>query len=66
MSGDLRFSVSLDDLPEAEDDKKPAGAWDIVGGRASVLPGEEVEHAAPEAEPEIQIEYERPGRSPRG
>ena len=61
-SGDLRFSVSLDDLPEVEDEKKPAAGWDHVGGRLSVLPGEiEVEHAAPEAEPNIEIVHVRDG-----
>jgi hypothetical protein len=68
-SGDLRFSVSVDDLPEVEDEKKPAGAaWDIVSGRPSVspfLPGEEALPEAVEAggDPEIEIVYER--SSPR-
>jgi hypothetical protein len=66
MSGDLRFSVSLDDLPEVEHEKKPAGAWDYVGGRANIFSGGiEVEHAAPEAEavPEIEVVYEDPRRN---
>jgi hypothetical protein len=66
MSGDLRFSVSLDDLPEAEE-KKPQG-WDVVGGRVQTVLGEnEIEVArAPEPEiggVEIEIVREDPRRN---
>jgi hypothetical protein len=68
--GDLRYSVSLDDLPEVEEQKPAGAAWDIVSGRPSVSPFLPSEEALPEAveaggDPEIEIVYER-SSPPRG
>jgi hypothetical protein len=50
--------------PDGEIEKKPQG-WDVVGGRVQPLPGEnEIEvEAEQSAEPDIEVVYERPGRS---
>jgi hypothetical protein len=62
---DLTFTTVCES-DDGEELKKKQGAWDFVGGRPSVLPGDiEVEHAAPEAEPggvEIEIVRENPHR----
>jgi hypothetical protein len=63
MSGDLRYSVSLEDLPETEE-QKPTG-WDVVGGRIQTLPGENEIEVGYEPEPEaagVEIEIESPRR----
>jgi hypothetical protein len=66
MSGDLRYSVSLEDLPETEE-QKPLG-WDVVSGRnpTTFLGENEVEIVrAPEPEiggVEIEIDSPRRGR----
>src|ERR1700722_11758786 len=71
MSGDLRFSVSVDEVSPDEPtvQKKPAAeGWDVVGGRVQTLPGDDiqVEHAAPEPENGIEVEIERAPRSRGG
>jgi hypothetical protein len=65
MSGDLRFSVSVDEVTsdEPEVQKEPAGvSWDFVGGRPA-QPSIEVAYAAEEPEPGIEVEIDRPRRS---
>jgi hypothetical protein len=61
MSGDLRFSVSVDDLPEVEE-QKPAGvSWDVVGGRPA-QPLIEVAYAEPDEPAGVEVEIESPRR----